>query len=63
MTYNFGEKKTENFDGKELPVWETPKFHAARRKVIETLESDKYKDYKVNNITYELDEKMKVFYE
>ena len=30
---------------------------------ISILESDKYKDYKVNNITYELDEKMKVFYE
>lgn len=43
MEYNFGEKKTENFDGKELPVWQTPKFHTAKRKVIETLESDKYK--------------------
>lgn len=44
MGYNFGEKETENFDGKELPVWKTPKYHTARRKVIETLESDKYKD-------------------
>lgn len=43
MVYNFGEKQTENFDGKELTVWQTPKYHTAKRKVIETLESDKYK--------------------
>ena len=30
---------------------------------ISILESDKYKDYKVNNIEYKLDEKMRFFYE
>ena len=43
-TYNFGEKKTENINGKTLPVeFITPKYKEARNKVIELLESDKYK--------------------
>lgn len=43
-TYNFGEKKTENINGKILPVeFITPKYKEARNKAIELLESDKYK--------------------
>lgn len=43
-TYNFGEKKTENINGKALPVeFITPKYKEARNKAIELLESDKYK--------------------
>ena len=42
--YNFGEKKTENINGKTLPVeFITPKYKEARNKAIELLESDKYK--------------------
>ncbi len=44
-TYYFGEKKTENINGKTLPVeFITPKYKEARNKAIELLESDKYKD-------------------
>lgn len=42
--YNFGEKKTENIDGVDCPVWQTPRYLEAKKKVIETLESEKYKD-------------------
>lgn len=42
--YDFGEKTSENIKGKELPVWKTPKYEFAKKKVIEMLESDKYKD-------------------
>lgn len=43
--YNFGEKKEELINGKKLPVeWITPKYKEAKRKVIELLESEKYKD-------------------
>lgn len=43
-TYNFGEKKTENINGKTLSVeFITPKYKEARNKAIELLESDKYK--------------------
>lgn len=43
-TYNFGEKKTENINGKTLPVeFITPKYKEARNKAIELLKSDKYK--------------------
>lgn len=43
-TYNFGEKKIENINGKTLPVeFITPKYKEARNKAIELLESDKYK--------------------
>lgn len=44
-TYNFGEKKTE-FNaklGKECDVWQSPKYIEAKKKAIETLESDLYK--------------------
>ncbi len=40
--YNFGEKEIMN--GVECPVWQTPRYAEAKAKVIETLESDKYKD-------------------
>ena len=44
-TYNFGEKKEENINGKKIPVeFYTPKYNEARKKVIELLESDKYKN-------------------
>lgn len=45
-TYNFGEKKTE-FNaklGKECEVWQSPKYLEAKRKAIEALNSDMYKD-------------------
>ena len=42
--YNFGEKKTENIKGVECPVWQTPKYLEAKKKVIETLESEQYKN-------------------
>lgn len=43
--YNFGEKKTEYNAklGKEVEVWQSPKYLEAKAKAIETLESDKYK--------------------
>ena len=41
--YNFGEKKIENINGVDCPVWQTPKYLEAKKKVIETLESEKYK--------------------
>ena len=43
--YNFGEKKTE-FNaklGKEVEVWQSPKYLEAKKKAIEALESDLYK--------------------
>jgi len=45
-TYNFGEKKTEyNIKlGKEVDVWQSPKYVEAKNKAIETLESDIYKN-------------------
>lgn len=45
-TYNFGEKPAEFSPkhGKELPVWQSPKYQQAKKKVIEMLESDPYKD-------------------
>ena len=43
--YNFGEKKEEIINGRKLPVeWITPKYKEAKRKVIELLESEKYKN-------------------
>lgn len=42
--YDFGEKETENINGVNCPVWQTPKYKEAKKKVIEVLESDKYKD-------------------
>lgn len=44
--YNFGEKKTEyNIKlGKEVDVWQSPKYIEAKNKAIETLESEMYKD-------------------
>lgn len=42
MNHNFGEKKTENVKGVELPVWQTPKYAQSRDKAIEMIESGKY---------------------
>ncbi len=42
--YNFGEKEVEHINGVECPVWQTPKYLEAKKKAIETLENDKYKD-------------------
>lgn len=43
--YNFGEKKTEYNSklGKEVDVWLSPKYLEAKKKAIETLESDLFK--------------------
>lgn len=44
--YNFGEKATEFSakDGKELPVWKSPKYETAKKAVIKMLKSKEYKD-------------------
>lgn len=43
-TYNFGEKKEENINGKKVPVeFHTPKYKEAKEKAIELIESEKYK--------------------
>jgi hypothetical protein len=44
-TYNFGEKKTEYNAklGKEVEVWQSPKYLEAKKKAIEALESETYK--------------------
>lgn len=44
--YDFGEKKEEYSakDKKNLPVWQSPKYVYAKKKVIEMLESKEYKD-------------------
>lgn len=43
--YNFGEKDEEVINGQKVPVeFYTPKYKEARKKVIELLESDKYKN-------------------
>ena len=44
--YDFGEKTTEFYAkvGKEVPVWQTPKYVEAKQKAIETLESDMFKN-------------------
>ena len=43
--YNFGEKKEEVINGKKIPVeFITPKYKEARKKIIELLESEKYKN-------------------
>lgn len=44
-TYDFGEKKEENINGKKIPVeFHTPKYKEAKKKATELLNSDKYKD-------------------
>lgn len=44
-TYDFGEKKEENINGKKIPVeFHTPKYKEAKNKATELLNSDKYKD-------------------
>lgn len=42
--YSFGEKKAEysQKQGKEIPVWISPKFEESRRKAVEILDSGKY---------------------
>ena len=43
-TYNFGEKKEENINGKKIPVeFHTPKYNEAKNKATELLNSEKYK--------------------
>lgn len=44
--YSFGEKEKEysKKDNAEIPVWKSPKYETAKKKVIEMLESDTYKD-------------------
>lgn len=44
--YDFGEKKMEYSakDGKEIPVWISPKYIQARKAVIKMLESEEYKE-------------------
>lgn len=42
MIHNFGEKKTENIKGKELPVWQTPKYEISKEKAIEIIDKADY---------------------
>lgn len=44
--YSFGEKASEYSakDGKEIPVWKSPKYESAKKAVIKMLESKEYKD-------------------
>lgn len=42
--YNFGEKEYEKVAGKKIPVKVLPKYKTTREKVINLLESEKYKD-------------------
>ena len=42
MNHNFGEKEVEIIKGKELPVWQTPKYLKSKEKAIEMIESGKY---------------------
>lgn len=44
MVHNFGEKQSEYHAkfGKEIPVWQSPKYLEAKRKAIEIIESGKY---------------------
>lgn len=44
MDYNFGEKQMEYSarQGKEVPVWVSPKFQESRKKACEILDSGKY---------------------
>lgn len=44
--YDFGEKKTEYSakDGKEIPVWKSPKYEQSKKAVIKMLKSEQYKD-------------------
>lgn len=43
-TYDFGEKKEENINGKKIPVeFHTPKYKEAKNKATELLNSEKYK--------------------
>lgn len=41
---DFGEKKTEKYFGKEIPVWQTPKYEATKEKVIKLIEKGTFKD-------------------
>ena len=36
----FGEKQTERIKGKDLPVWQTPKYEQSKKKAMEII--DKY---------------------
>lgn len=40
--YTFGEKETEYYNGKDLPVWQSPKYKNSKDKAIEMIESKKY---------------------
>lgn len=40
--FNEKEKEFSNKQGKELPVWQTPKYQQAKKKAIELIDSKKY---------------------
>lgn len=44
MKHYFGEKETEFYAkaGKEIPVWQSPKYEVARQKAVEIIDSGKY---------------------
>lgn len=44
MVHNFGEKTSEWHakQGKELPVWKSPKYEEAKKKAVEIIDSGKY---------------------
>lgn len=42
MAYTFGEKTTEYVKGASLPVWQSPKYTAAKQKAIDIINSKEY---------------------
>ena len=38
----FGEKKSENINGVDCPVWQTPKYEASKQKALEILSKSEY---------------------
>lgn len=42
-TYNFNEKQKEFIDGKNLEVWQSPKYIQSKKKAIELIGEEKYK--------------------
>lgn len=42
MEHNFGEKKVENINGVDCPVWQTPKYLQSKQKAIDMIEKGNY---------------------
>lgn len=44
MQHNFNEKTKERFEGKDYPVFKSQKYEEARKKAVEILESEQFKN-------------------